>query len=228
MPEETAPAPEQETPKPPESGPDTGTPAEASDASPAPDDNSDKRIADFQRIATQAQQEAAQVRDLVTRAQQGDVEAAQALGFEFADTDEEEPEDEYEDPDDRLDRLEQALTDRQAQEAQAKQEQDWLDAAESHVNDQRAALEKEHGKLDEEEFDYLLRLGAVFANEDGYPDLAEAFRRDSQRFEAKRQGWVSSKRRPQAPSGASPSSQPDLDKPEDRRQWMAEQFASGG
>lgn len=216
MPEEQAPV--QDTPEAPEEAAPEGTPADTQ----APETNWEERYSNLQPEYTRVSQEAAQYRQIIDLARQGDPEALNALGLEPAETDtEEEPE--YEDPDERIGRIEQVLYERMQQEQQQQEESAWLEAADKSVHEQIAALEKEHGTLTEEDVDYLIDLAPL--DENGMPDITTAYQRDMARLEAKRQSWVKSKRAPQVQSGASASSQPDLDNPEARRDYMARRMA---
>jgi hypothetical protein len=222
MPDE-APAEKQDTPDVPASESQEGTPAESTEDSPqAPETNWQDRYENLQPEYTRATQEASQYRQIIDLARQGDPEAIEALGLSLAEEDTED-EDEYADPDQRLDAMEQFLAQRLQEEEAQQEEERWIAEADKHVQAQVAELEKEHGKLAEDEVAYLLDLSR--ADENGMPDLLDAYKRDTERLEGKRKSWVETKRTPQVQSGASASSQPDLDDPEQRREYIARRMA---
>lgn len=228
MPDEQNPVPEKDTPEATEGGPATdGTPADSPEESQAPDTNWQQRYTDLQPEYTRATQEAAGLRELVSLAQQGDPEALAVLGFEVGDDagDYDEGDDDEYDPDARLDAVESYLSQQAEQQQQAQQEQEWNDAVEEHLAGQLEELEKEHGTLADDDAEFLLQLADSLKNEDGFPDLKAAFEADRNRLEGKRGEWVKTKRTPQVQSGASPSHQPDLDDPEERREYMARRVA---
>ena len=219
MPDEQVPQIE-ETPDAPDQAAPDGTPADTA----TPEVNWEERYSNLQPEYTRATQEAAQYREIIDLARQGDPEALSLLGLDLAEEPQADEEPEYVDPDERLSAMEQYLLQRAEQEQQAQQEQEWLAAAEQSVQEQVAQLEKEHGDLSEDDVAYLLDLASI--DENGMPDVVGAFERDQQRLDAKRQAWVKSKRAPQVRSGASASSQPNLDDPEERRDYLAQQLAA--
>jgi len=217
MPEEQAPV--EDTPQAPEEAAPDGTPADTQ-ATDEPDWRD--RYENLQPEYTRASQEAAQYRQIIDLARQGDPEALNALGLEAAETDtEDEPE--YEDPDERISRVEQVLFERLQQEQKQQEEQQWIEEADKRITSQVDELQRKHGDLSEDDVDYLIDLAPL--DGDGYPDLVAAFERDTARLESKRQSWVKSKRAPQVQSGASASSQPDLDDNEQRREYMARRMS---
>jgi hypothetical protein len=226
MPDEKAPAP-QDTPDDPASGPEEGTPAEPEEGSTqATEETTDwqERYANLQPEYTRATQEAAQYRQIIDLARQGDPQALQILGFEDAE-EKDEPDEEFPDPDQRLDRIESLLVQRAEEEQQRAEEEQMLEEVDDHLATQLHELESKHGKLDDDDAEYLLQVAYLYPDADGFPDLAAAYEHDASRLEAKRQGWVDTKRTPQVQSGASASSQPDLDDDEQRREYMARRMA---
>lgn len=217
MPDEQAPRVE-DTPDAPEtSGSPEGTPAEA------PEVNWEERYANLQPEYTRATQEASELRQLIDLARQGDPEALEFLGWQPAEDEEDEPFDAADD-DDRLARLEEVVAQRLEQEAEAEQQQAFQEFVDTQLAEQLSVIENEHGQLDDEDATFLIQMAQAMPDQNGVPDLIGAYALDADRLDAKRQGWVQSKRSPQAPSGASPSSQPNLDNPEERREYMAQRL----
>ncbi len=222
MPPDEAPAPEetQDTPQAPESGPvQDGTPAESPEDSQGT--NWQERYQNLQPEYTRATQEAAQLREIIDLVQQGDPETLQALGLDLADAEDDEAEFE-DDPDARLDALEQYLSQQAEAQAQAEEEAALQDAVEEHLAGQLQELESKHGTLDDKLAERLLQLAEALPDENGFPDLAAAYDEYKQWVEDERQNWVKSKRAPQVQSGSPSSHQPDLDDPEQRREYMAQ------
>lgn len=221
MPDEAVPA-EQDTPTPEQAAPDNGTPAaEPTDGSqPAPEDNWQKRYTDLQPEYTRASQEAAQYRNVIELARQGDREAIEALGlpydFDFDGEDDEEEEPQFHDP--RVDDL--------IAEREQRQQEHELDNLERDVERNIDTLAKAAGiELDDDEIDLI--FGALTQGEDGQPDVEGAFKKVTGIGEKAIKQYTQRKRRvPSAPSGGSPSHQPDLDDPEQRRNWIAERLGT--
>lgn len=211
----------EDTPTPdPGDSPD-GTPANEPEGSGEPDTDWQQRYTDLQPEYTRASQEAARYRQVFEAAQSGDKEAQAALiaaaGYEL-------PEDDDEDPetltaDERVERLEAAWqAEREAaQQAQKAQEQQELE---------HRFYETELEKLDpQDEWDddykrLVVSAAQNFEDDDGLPDLKAGHEALQAQFEAEFKKRVQSKRQPQAPSGASASHQPDLDDPEQRREYL--------
>lgn len=219
-PEHTTPA-EQDTPDAPDDGgSDEGTPAESQP------DEWQERYEHLQPEYTRATQEAAQLRNVIELARQGDAEALEYLGWQAA---EDESDDEEFDLDDdtpeRLSAVEEYLAGQLEAQAQAEQEAQNEAVVDQSLEAQLAVIEQEYGQLADEDAAFLIQVALANPDEDGLPDLITAYAADADRLDAKRQEWVSSKRAPQAPSGASPSSQPNLDNDEERRDYMARRMA---
>lgn len=207
-------------------------PAEPVDGSPATDEPTDgsqaesqdttdwkSRYENLQPEFTRASQEAAelrQYRDILAAAQQGDPQAqkwiAEQVGWEIEEG--EEPEDEIEqflDP-----RVDQLLQHQAEQQHQAE-----LQSLESHVDGEIDKLARSAGIEDLSTDAKDLIFAALTPGQDGNPDVAKAFKKVTGLSEAAIKDYVAGKRRPpQAPSGSSPSHQPDLDDDEQRRQYI--------
>lgn len=224
MPDEAIPTESSEDTSPPdESGPE-GAPAESEEGSQASETDWQSRYDNLRPHADRVSQENAELRQLITSAQQGDHEAIERLGFALEEG-EDEGEDDYLEPDDRIDRLEGILAERLRLEAEQEQDQEQRELENAHLIEQLAELETKHGEIADGDLEALLRLAESMPDEGGFPDLIAAHDYDSKRFEDRRKSWVSSKRTPQAPSGASATEKVDLNDPEQRREFMARRIA---
>lgn len=223
MPDEPVPA-EQETPSPEQAAPDTGTPApEPTEGSQPESENWQERYANLQPEYTRATQEAAQYRQIIDLAKQGDPEALEYLGLEPADEDEEEEEEpEFRDP--RVDELLQAERDRQ--------EEADVNALETEVEGEIHKLAKAAGiefedDAQQRQFDNLV-FGQLSQGQDGNPDVEGAFKAVTGYLDTHVKSYVAGKRRPpSAPSGSSPSHQPDLDNDEERQEYLLQRALNG-
>lgn len=205
-----------------ESGPETGTPAPDSQESTAPEQNWEQRFGDMQRIATQAQQEAAEYRQVVELARQGDPRALNYLGYEVPETDTEdvaEP-----DPNEKLSQLEERLNQQEQQAQEAARQQELQQAADAFYQEEFQKLDPENS-WPQEYRNLVVAAGDQHIAEDGLPDLKAAHEAIQGQFESFFNDRVQRKRTPQAPpSGASPSHTPNLDNKDDRQNYMIEQM----
>lgn len=222
MADEQAPEETQDSQPTDDAAPDDGTPAEPEKGSQPESDDTDwkQRFQDTQAWATQTAQEAAQLKQIIELARDGDPEAIEWLGFQPVEDDEDESEGDEIPRDPRVDQLFQAEAERQAQA--------HLDDLEDHVSGEIEALAKAAGIEDLSEDAVDLIFGALTPRTDdpSVPDVEKAFKKVTGLTDAAIKSYVSGKRRaPLAPSGSSPSHQPDLDDPAQRRAWMAEQLA---
>jgi hypothetical protein len=219
MPDEQVPR-NEDTPQAPDEAASQETPAED-----APEVNWQERYENLQPEYTRATQEAAQYRQVLELARQGDPEALDYLGLSIAEEDDADEDDleDFEDPNDkRIAQLEQVIAEQLQGQEQAQQQEAFQEFVDDQLANQLATIENEYGQLDDADAEFLLELAQAMPDENGVPDLIRAYAVDQDRLDAKREGWVSSKRSPQAPSGASPSSQPDLDDKQQRRDYMAQ------
>lgn len=183
----------------------------------APEVDWQERYSNLQPEYTRATQEAAQYRQIVELARQGDPQALDYLGIQLDDDDEDEM-DEIE----RLERLESAFVNRLQAEQEQQERQEYEQAETAYLSSQLDELENKHGKIDDNDLEALYYLAQSLRDENGFPNLIKAFEYDSKRLESQRARWVESKRSPQAPSGASASHQVDLDDPNQRREYLAQ------
>jgi hypothetical protein len=147
------------------------------------------------------------------------------MGYELEEPQYEEYEgDEYDtdvdDPNERIARIEQRLVENDLR---------------LHIGTELAAIEQEHGKLDEQEQDWIVRR-ALQLNPGQRPDIRGAHKefleivteRVKAAAEAERQGYIDSKDAPPPPPGGKGgSSVPDLDDREARLKIMASKMAAG-
>jgi hypothetical protein len=228
MPDETDPqnegTPDSEQPAAPD-----GTPANESNDSTAQDTTDwQSRYENQQGALTQAQQEAAQYRQIVDLARQGNAEAIEWLGLDLADEDIDEDEEQFRDP-----RVDELLAERE-REAHDRQEQAAIDALEQDVEGEVASLIKNNGlSFDDEEHEDAF-ITAVFshlaprADDPNQPDVERAFKAVTGLTDrAVKAAFAGKRKAPLAPSGSSASHQPNLDDPTQRREWLASQVESG-
>ena len=182
------------------------------------------RYKEAQAWGTKASQEAAEWRELVTRAQAGDKEALEFLGYESADTEEETDEPEYTTEEDRIARLEQQLAERQTAEEEQAQMAQLEEAASRFYDVEFNRLDPKKEWTDEYK-QLVAAVGDEFLDEDGLPQLDKAHEALEAHAEAEFKKRVEAKRRPQAPTGASPSHEPDMDDDETRRAYLAQRYA---
>ncbi|MGH2761385.1 MAG: hypothetical protein ACRDLD_02195 [Thermoleophilaceae bacterium] len=219
MPDEPVPE-NQETPPPEPSGPEDGTPApEPAEGSPEPTDWQN-RYESLQPEFTRVTQQNSELRQVIDLARQGDPEALEILGLDLAETED----DEYADDDDEYaDDEPEELYDPRVDELLEVEHERELDAIEDHVEDEIERLSEAAGiELSDDEVDLI--FGAL-----SDPDEVEtAFKKVTGVRDHVISDYVAGKRRaPQAPTGSSPSHQPNLDDPEQRREWIADQLAAG-
>jgi hypothetical protein len=210
-----------------ESGPqneEQGTPAEPAEGSEASDINWQERYVEAQSWGTKASQEAAALRQVIDLARQGDPEAREYLGWESAEDDTGDVDDEFADDTDRLDRIEQALAEREEAEFEAEREQELEAAANRFYTAEFERLDPDQ-EWPEEYRKLVVAVGDEHPDEDGLPQLDKAHEAIQAQFEADFKKRVKSKRAPQAPSGASPTHTPDLDDKEQRRDYFAQRIA---
>jgi len=226
MTEEAASSAEQENtpaPDPGESGSQEGTPAEPAEGSTAPEHDYEQRYNDLQPEYTRATQENAMLRQIVDLAREGDPEALEYLGYEAPDTDTED--DDEPTVEDEVAQLKEWKQQRESAEEQQAEELETEDAWQRFYESEFDKLDAD-GKWDD---DYRAKVVGIAQQlppaEDGLPDLEAGHKALDEWFESRFNERVKSKRSPQAPSGANASHQPDLDDPEQRRDFIARRLA---
>lgn len=222
MSEETTPEETQDTSADETTAAPEGTPAPESTDSQAQSDSTNwqERYENLQPEYTRASQEAAQYRQIIALAQQGDPQAIEALGLSLADSEDDDLEDETQFHDPRVDQLLQA--------EQMRQYEAELDTLEQHVDTEIGKLAKSAGyEVSDVEKNLIFSALTPKANNPNDPDVEAAFKMVTGLRDEHISDYVAKKRRaPLAPSGSPSSHQPDLDDPEQRRQYWAEQAAA--
>jgi hypothetical protein len=193
------------------------TPADAPAVDWESTDNPYKERYDNQQpTLTRTQQEAAELRQIVEGARAGDPEAIRLLGLDFVE-DTEEDDDEYIDPDDRIDRLEQQLAQREEMtqaETEEAQEMDWL-------AENLDTLEKKEGaELSDKEMEIVVGNALDNRLENGQPDLEGAYKALREVQADYQKSYVESKRAPRVPSGTAGTEKLDLSTDEKRQEAM--------
>lgn len=222
MPDE-APTPVEETPQ------DTSTEAAVEETKPADDvtpstDNWEQRYNDLRP-------EFDRRNALLTAAEghQGPEAQAQALrqlGVEVDFEEEEEPEEDetWVDPDERFDRLEKRLAERD-EEAEAAdfaaREEAWLDNALTEVE------AKEGLKLSQAETKIVLDIALANRNpQNGEPNVQGAVEALKESWTERQANYRASKKSPAAPVGSTGEAKVDFSNDKERRKFMAEDLAS--
>ncbi len=193
--------------------------APETDSTDAPE-NWQERYEHLQPEYTRASQEAAQYRQLLELAQQGDPEVLNALGWETADDGEEEDE-EHQDEDAPMTRAEfQEYLNEQNQEAEAaQQEQEFR----SDLNEVIEQIEADEGRtLSDQETRILVREAQAQEAEIGTFDLTDAWEELQGYSKAQIDRYVNSKREAQlAPLGSAGDKKIDFNDEDARREQMA-------
>lgn len=222
MPEEATEAPvvEQDTPA---ADTEPEAPAEDTPEASEPEVDYQKRYDDLRSEFDRRNQIDAALRGQL--GPEAQAEAAKAYGFEFAEDDEDS--DEYVDPDERLNRLEQQIQERDQQaEAQRMEqaEQEWLDTEIGKV------AKTEGRDLTKEEKDIILGYALSNRFDDGQPDVDGGHERLKAIYSEAQKRLISSKKNsPRPPSGAAGEPAIDTSTSAGRRaaieQVAAESFA---
>lgn len=211
--EEVTPAPEETQDTPNVAGP-AGTPGDQII-------DYEKRYSDLRPEFDRTKQELAQYQDLVNGLSSDDLDtrarAAQALGLEFVQDDDEEAPELADNPlETRLEALERQI----AEQAAAAEQQQFLERAQAHVDAQFQTLPD----LEEADKEWVIaRALELPANEEGLPDIQGAHK-VLKEYEADLQKrWAASKKAPHvSPVGSQATSTPNLDDPNERRAYMAQ------
>lgn len=216
-------------------GPDLGSPAVAGPEGasgtaeqPTQAENWEQRYQSLQPEYTRTTQENAALRqrqelyDLLITSEDPDTrrQVAERLGYQLEEEEQPDPSFEQAEPwevyDQRLANLERQQVEREQAEADAQRAREVR-----VVLDER--LEQLPG-LDREDQDWVLAyaINALPVAEDGYPDIGQAFEVFAERENARQRRWAQTKRgAPSTPSnGQAATEVPDLDKREDRVDWM--------
>ena len=203
-----------------------GTPGTAEQA---PDTDWQDRYQHLQPEYTRVTQENAQLReqqelyDLLLSTDDPDTrrQAALQLGYQLEEDEEPAP-DEFEDPfdvyDERLGRIEESLTQRQQDEADA----EYAREVRVVVDERLAELE-----LDKDDQDWVLAyaINALPITEEGLPDIEQAHQVFQARETERQKAWAQTKRTHHiSPVGQQATEVPNLDNDQERRDWMVRQL----
>lgn len=210
--------PEQDTPS-------EGTAPENTEDTPA---ESQEDAVDYEKRYNDLRPEYDRTQQLVAAARGDHGEAAQAqaleaLGLAFDEDEDDEPEDEdfeFADPDERIERLESHLAEREEADQQA-QLQEMED---NFLLEGIEALEKREGReLSDEEFSALARMARAERLDNGVPDIEGAYESLEGLAKSRHQAWLESKKTSRKPSsGVTASRDVDLSTPEARIAAAAE------
>lgn len=144
-------------------------------------------------------------------------QAAEQLGYEFADDEEPDP-GPNEDPlvayDQRLERLEQSLA-----------EQDQDRETEAYAAQLRGVIDERLGQLgiakDDQDWVLAYAINALPITEEGLPDLEQAHSVFAARELERQKAWARSKQAPRiSPDGQPASEAPNLDNRQERQDWV--------
>lgn len=213
-----APSASEETPDVNESGPESGTPADQPQ-----DINWEQRYNDLRPEFDRRAQEVSEYRQLHeilagNAGPEARAEALSALGVELQDDDSYENEND-DDPEARLERVEQALEQQKAEaERSARQS-----AEDDFLVEGIEALEGHAGReFTEQEITVLADVARANRDEHGVPDLEKAYSHLEGLLKASKESWIASKKVSRSPgSGIAASEAVDLNDPEARVRQMA-------
>jgi hypothetical protein len=153
-------------------------------------------------------------------------EALEALGFQLAEDDEQEDEEEFKDPyEERLLALEETLSERSEQE----QEQQLVEAEDAFISQQIDTISgSKSQEFSDEEIQLIGDLSQVMRDDKGLPDVGAAYERIyGQLLPQKTQEYLKSKRAARPGSGQSAEHKPNLDNERERVEHMAQRLQEG-
>lgn len=229
MPDEATTAPENET----QNSPTEDAAPDLTDGAPAPESAEDSTPAgpDYEKRYNDMRSEFDRTRSVLSAAQghqgpEAQAEALRQLGVEVEMAEQEqENDDEWTDPDDRIEKLEQWKNQRE----EAEQEAHFQKLEESYIKSTLGELEtKDNMKLSDREERIVVNNALANRLDDGRPDLQGAFDDLKGIKSAARDEYLVSKKAPRAPVGAAGEETIDFSKmnSEEKRQWMAEDLAA--
>lgn len=149
-------------------------------------------------------------------------EALAALGLELQEAEELEPE--YEDPDDRISRLEQSVQEQRLGQIQAAQEEAEFEHVAAEI---RAIQDSENLAFDEKELGLLYSYADSNRGSDGMPDIQGAYEVLSGVNEAARDRYLKTKKSESPTKGMAGVEKYDLSDPDQRHQALAQAAAEG-
>lgn len=224
MPEEAQQAPEtesQDTPAPDAASPVEETPAESTDSTPAVD--WEQRYNSLRPEYDRSNQLLAAARG--EHGPEAQIDALRQLGVEAQMDEEQEPEDdEWQDPDERIDRLEGLL----AEQREAEEIAHFQQLEDEYIDSTLSEIEKEANvKLSEREERIVINAGLANRLSDGRPDLQGAFDDLKGIKDDAGEAYLKSKKEaPKAPIGTAGEQQIDPRNKDARNKIMAEEIAA--
>lgn len=191
-------------------GSDQGAPAEPADT------NWEDRYRNLEADHTRAAQEAAQFRQVIDLARQGDPEALDWLGLEAVDDEQDDLTDELDDPEDQMRAELDQIKGHLAQQAELAQEQELAQLEEEYLIQSLSELESQHGQLSDQEQEAILNLAFSYETDDGLPDVAGAYQAFSEASKAAQERYIESKKAPNVEAGAAGLEKVNLSDPTER------------
>lgn len=142
-------------------------------------------------------------------------EAFRQYGLELAEEEAEEEEDEYLDPDERINRLEEQLKERD----ELAQQEDFERRENAWIQQQKKSAEKDEGReFQTEEWDLIESFALSHRFEDGQPDIEGGLKHLKAIYSAAQKRLIDSKKNaPKPPSGVPGDEKLDTSTPEGRR-----------
>lgn len=202
-----------------EETPPDGSAPEVDPEAPEQEDDWESRFKGIQSVVTKTQQENAEYRRIVEGLENNDPDILAKYGIEVED--DEDDADWDTDEDEPMTKAE--FLEWKREQEQANQSKEDKQAFDAYVEDEIKGLDPE-GSWSKQ---YRNAVTAYGMNnpKDGLPDFAGAHQALQAEFEQMYKGRVSSKKSPQAPTGAAPVEQLNLDNPQERREYMARKLA---
>lgn len=217
-----------------------GTPGAADGQPPYgdPNDPYEKRYNDLRAWTDRVSNEAAELRqereqwqqhqglyDLMLNADDEDTrrQAAEALGYEFEEEQQAEPDDPFQTLNERLERIEQAQTQRQ----DAESEREYAQAVRGVIDERLEELMPDAGEA-AQNMVFAYALNALPVGDDGLPDLPGALAAFQQLLGAEQEAWAKTKRAPALNlNGQTGTQVPNLDNDQERQAYMAARLQAG-
>jgi hypothetical protein len=153
-------------------------------------------------------------------------EALRQLGLEL-DQQEAPDDDEYVDPEERLNsQLEQVQNWIQAQEEE-RDHQELIELQAQYLDQNISAIEKQHGQLSDGEKEAIALLALELEDDGGLPDVNAAYEKLVAAAEARSKRYIESKKAPKAPTGTAGEKPVNLDSADARAKLAAEIIEAG-
>lgn len=216
MPDEATTAPEQVQETPTDAAVEETTPAED-----APAIDWEQRYNDLRPEFDRNNQLQAAARG--QHGEQAQIEALDLLGIPYETAEPEEEDDEWVDPDERFDRLEAQI----AQRDEAAEQAQFVREEESWIDQNLTALEGSEGiDLSDAETKIVLDIALSNRHPNGEPDLTGAIAALKDSWNARQASYLASKKAPAPPNGSAGEAKIDFSNAEARQKFMAEDLAA--